>query len=101
MQQVSGTVVPGRVVGGLDHVVANSAGKGDKGDVGDFVADILEVDSERPCSFGAVLADDPLNAEKVVLVFLSKILRLLLFAIVIFVLVVFIFIINNDFKLKN
>ena len=35
---------------------------------------------------GDVLADDPLNVEKVVLIFLSKILRLLLFIIVIFVL---------------
>merc|ERR1711990_254307 len=47
----AGASVPGHVVGGLDHVVTNPTGDGDEGDVGNVVADLLEVDGELTLDF--------------------------------------------------
>jgi len=41
-----GAGVPGHVIGALDHVITNPTGDGDEGDVGNVVADLLEVDGE-------------------------------------------------------
>merc|ERR1719337_12970 len=41
-----GARVPGHVIGALDHVITNPTGDGDEGDVGNVVADLLEVDGE-------------------------------------------------------
>jgi len=41
-----GAGVPWHVVGSLDHVVTNPTGDGDEGDVGDVVADLLEVEGK-------------------------------------------------------
>ena len=41
-----GSRVPGHVIGGFDHVVANPTGDGDERNVGGVVADLLEEDGE-------------------------------------------------------
>jgi len=41
-----GAAVPAHVLGSLDHVVTNPTGDGDEGDVGNVVADLLQVDGE-------------------------------------------------------
>ena len=46
-----GAVVPAHVVGSLDHVVTNPTGDGDEGDVGNVVADLLEVSGELRLDF--------------------------------------------------
>ena len=46
-----GARVPGHVVGLLDHVVTNPTRDGDEGNVGNVVADLLEVDGELVLDF--------------------------------------------------
>jgi len=41
-----GAIVPGHVLGSLNHVVANPTGDGDERNVGNIVADLLQVDGE-------------------------------------------------------